>query len=175
MSPRTHVSALPPCLLAIVAAGFTAAMAGCAADAPTALEVGALSADRGVQNGCSNVSGSDIAQFTSPTTGVGTFTGDISGTGDALVDELRPSGDGALHLAAHGTITTTSGDQIFTTLDAVLAPADPPSYRGNGAFTLIGGTGTYANVSGVLDVHGDVNLGTGAANLLYNGRVCLGS
>jgi hypothetical protein len=162
-------------LHAIAAASLAAAVAGCAGDAPTALTAGALSADRGVQSGCSNVSGTDIAQFTSPTTGVGTFTGGISGTGDAVVDELRPSGDGALHLAAHGTIITSSGDQIFEKIDATLAPVDPPRYRGNGAFTLIGGTGTYANVSGVLDVHGDVNLGTGASNLLYNGRVCLGS
>jgi hypothetical protein len=168
--------ALPAGLLAVVATCVAAAAAGCTTDASTAIEAGAFAADRGVQSGCSNLSGTDIAQFTSPTTGVGTFTGDISGTGDAIVDELRPNGDGALHLVAHGTITTTSGDQIFETkIDAVLAPVDPPSYRGNGTFTLSGGTGIYANASGVLNVHGDVNLGTGASNLLYNGRVCLGS
>jgi hypothetical protein len=175
MSSRAHVPTLLLCLLAVAAAGVAAAVAGCAMDAPTALEARALSADRGAQSSCSNVSGTDLVQLTSPTTAVGTWSGDISGTGEAVLDELQASGEGALHFKAHGSITTASGDHLFVSEEDVLGPVDPPRYRADGRFDLLGGTGIYANVSGALTVHGDVDLGTGAGTLFYVGTVCFGS
>lgn len=162
-------------MIAMTAVSLAATVAGCAGDAPTALKAGALSADRGAQSGCSNVSGTDLVQLTSPTTAVGTWSGDISGTGEAVLDELQASSAGALHFKAHGSITTTTGDQLFESEEDVLGPVDPPRYRAEGRFDLLGGTGMYADVSGVLTVHGDVDLGTGAGTLFYVGTVCLGS
>jgi hypothetical protein len=162
-------------LLAVTAVSLAAVVAGCAGDAPTALKAGALSADRGAQSGCSNVSGTDLVQLTSPTTAVGTWSGDISGTGEAVLDELRASGAGALHFKAHGSITTATGDHLFVSEEDVLGPVDPPRYRADGRFDLLGGTGIYANASGALSVHGDVDLMTGAGTLFYVGTVCLGS
>ena len=123
-------------------------------------------------SGCQNVSGTDVAQFTSPTTATGTLSGDLTGTFDAVIDEIRPGDDGSLHLVAHRTITLEGGT-ITTSDHGVLSPVESPLYRANGHYLILGGTGIYEGATGRIDIHGDVDLGSGAVNLTYHGHVCV--
>ena len=59
-----------------------------------------------------------------------------------------------------------------TSDEGVLAPIDVPLYRFNNRLTVVGGSGIYANATGMLIAHGTVNLATGAIELRYQGRVC---
>lgn len=120
---------------------------------------------------CQNIEGTDVAQFTGPTTAVGTLSGDLEGTFEAVIDEIRPGDDGSLHLKAHRTITNSLGT-INTSDHGVLSPESPLLYRANGEYEFVSGTGAYANVSGWIRIHGDVNLATGQVLVRYEGRIC---
>jgi hypothetical protein len=120
---------------------------------------------------CQKIAGQDIAQFTSATTAVGTLSGDLEGTFDAVIDQILPGDDGSLHLIAHRTITNALGT-ITTSDGGVLSPELVPLYGANGHYDFVSGTGAYANVSGGIRIHGEVNLGTGAVVLRYKGTLC---
>jgi len=113
----------------------------------------------------------DLAQFTSPTTAIGTLSGDLTGTFDAVIDAIVPGDDGSLHLTAHRIITNALGT-INTSDGGVLSPEAVPLYRANGQYDFVSGTGAYVNVSGGIRIHGDVNLATGEVTLRYDGKIC---
>ena len=81
--------------------------------------------------------------------------------------------DGTLHATTSHTFDLGNGDS-FTTLDrAVLSPTDTPGfYNLNTKATITGGTGTYANACGSLNVHGTINLITGQVTWRFTGRIC---
>ncbi len=141
---------------------------GCANDGPAAAGTPAFSM---TSSACQNIAGTDVAQFTSPTTAVGTLAGDLAGTFEAVIDEIRPGDDGSLHLVAHRTIVNALGT-ITTSDGGVLSPQEPPLYRANGHYDFVSGTGAYGDVSGGIRIHGDVNLATGEVLLRYEGRIC---
>jgi hypothetical protein len=150
---------------ALVVAVLTA---GCAGEMTTG--AGAPSFSFSSQT-CRNIEGTDVAQFTGPTTAVGTLTGDLEGTFEAVIDEITPGDDGSLHIVAHRTITNALGT-ISTSDGGVLSPVEPPLYRANGEYEFVSGTGAYAEVSGWIRIHGDVNLATGEVLVSYSGRIC---
>ncbi len=147
---------------------LAALLAGCGPEHPLALGVPDFSLSSAT---CQNIEGTDVAQFTGPTSAVGTLTGDLEGTFEAVIDEIRPGDDGSLHLKAHRTIVNALGT-INTSDAGVLSPEEPPLYRANGEYTFISGTGAYASVSGWIRIHGDVNLQTGEVLVRYEGRMC---
>jgi hypothetical protein len=102
---------------------------------------------------------------------VGTLTGDLEGTFEAVIDQITPGDDGSLHLVAHRTIINALGT-ISTSDAGVLPPEATPLYRANGEYNFVSGTGAYAEVSGWVRIHGDVNLATGEVLVDYNGRIC---
>lgn len=157
-------------MLVGAAAVLCTAAAGCEtpAGAPLAPEA---AYSKGAPFGCANVSGTDIAQFTGPTTAVGTLDGDLQGTFEATILEIRPGDDGSLHLMAERTVTNAEGT-ISTSDSGVLSPVEGSLYRANGEYTFVAGTGLYEDVSGGIRIHGDVDLGTGEVALTYFGRVC---
>lgn len=152
-----------PCVL--IMAGL---VAGCDRQDPSTALAPSLSF---WNDACQNIEGTDVAQFTGPTLAVGTLSGDLEGTFDAVIDEIRPGDDGSLHLKAHRTITNALGT-INTSDHGVLSPDSPPVYRANGEYEFVGGTGAYASVSGWIRIHGEVNLATGQVLLRYSGRIC---
>ena len=144
-------------------------LAACGVDSPTGPEAARFRLSSAT---CRYIAGMDLAQFTSATTAIGTLSGDLEGTFEAVIDEIRPGDDGSLHLTAHRAITNTSGT-INTSDGGVLSPEEPPLYRANGHYEFVSGTGSYSNVSGGIRIHGDVNLATGEVTLRYDGRICL--
>src|SRR6266566_2356421 len=155
--------AVTPCVLWL--AGLLAA---CGPDSPTAPAAATLSLSSAT---CQNIEGMDFAQFTSPTTAIGTLSGDLTGTFDAVIDAIVPGDDGSLHLTAHRIITNALGT-INTSDGGVLSPEAVPLYRANGQYDFVSGTGAYVNVSGGIRIHGDVNLATGEVTLRYDGKIC---
>jgi hypothetical protein len=123
------------------------------------------------QSNCFNVAGTITAHFTSATTVAGTVTGGLAGTVTAGIDGLHQAGDGALHVELHHTFVTANG-QLNTVDEAVLSPVNPPDYRMDTRYTIMGGTGQFAGAAGILHNHGDANMGTGHLSLTYNGRIC---
>lgn len=124
------------------------------------------------QAGCENVSGTITAHFTGPTTIEGTVTGGLEGAVSAVILDIRPSGQGALHVQLQHTFVTVDGDELFTMDQAVLSPVAPPLYRMNTRYTIVGGTGAFEMATGFLLNHGEVDLESGSVSLSYHGRIC---
>lgn len=155
----------------LVALAATALLPACDQAAPTGPDGELARASRSAAS-CSNIEGTDIAQFTGPTTAVGTLSGDLEGTFDANILSITPGDDGSLHLVAERTIVNADGT-ISTSDSGVLSPRGGTLYRANGQYTFVSGTGLYEDVSGFIRIHGDVDLGTGEVALRYHGRLCL--
>ena len=81
--------------------------------------------------------------------------------------------DGTLHATTSHAFDFGNGNS-FTTLDrAVLSPTDTPGlYNLNTKATIAGGTGTYADACGSLNIHGTINLITGQVIWRFTGRIC---
>ena len=147
-----------------------AALAGCDSETTTSPRAGA-SLKGGQSASCQNISGTIAAAFVSPTKVEGTIAGSVQGQAFATIDEITPSGNGALHVLLRHRYAVQGGD-VLTSDVGVLAPIDPPLYRFNNRLTVVGGTGIYADATGTIHGHGTVNLATGAIDLRYHGRVC---
>jgi len=151
---------IPAVLLAAVLA------AGCAQDAPTATEPGAPSLSRSPQS-CQNFTLDLEGWFDSPTTGQGTFTGDMEGTMAFQITEAEQASAGATFLRFEHTFTTANGS--FSTSDiGVLTP----SGQFNERMTIVGGTGIFAGASGRITSHGYIDMATGTGEVTYRGRIC---
>lgn len=130
------------------------------------------------QPACKHVSGAFVFtrfQFTSQTTAVGdgTVQGDLAGAFHAEYFDIEQRGNGVIQMRAHHTITTSTGT-IGTSDEILLLPdEDPAVARPNSRLHLIGGTGAYADATGLLHTHGRVNLATLAGSIEYKGRVCV--
>ncbi|CAN5445687.1 hypothetical protein BH24GEM3_BH24GEM3_23720 [soil metagenome] len=144
----------------------TALASGCAQDAPTALTPETVANSRSARS-CENVTLNLAGYFDSPTTGAGTFTGDLEGTMTFQITEAEQRGRGATHLHFVHTFTTDEGS--FNTSDiAVLTP----SGQFNERLTIVGGTGIYEGASGSLTAHGWIDSDTGTGEVTYRGQIC---
>jgi hypothetical protein len=165
---------LPVALAAVTAAALTAACGEGPTMPRTAQPAATL---RALGYDCQLVSGGIVAAFVSDTEIEGTISGSVNGDAFATILALDPHGDGSIGVEMQHTYVDKepSGGEvgrIFTMDRGVLAPEDPPAYRFNNQLQVTGGTGTFAGASGRLHAHGSVNLGTGAIELTYQGRVC---
>ncbi len=114
---------------------------------------------------CTHVSGSFIFssfQFTSATTaqGEGWLTGDLAGTFIADYTFLDPPGSnngGVMRLAAAHTISTAGGT-ITSLGDILLRTGADGITRPHSQLTINGGTGRFAQATGLLHGNGAVNL-----------------
>jgi hypothetical protein len=140
--------------------------AACAPDASTLLEPGAPLLSRSAQS-CQNFTLYLDGWFDTPTTGQGTFTGDMEGTMTFQITEVEQPGNGATFLQFNHTFTTADGS--FSTSDiGVLTP----SGQFNERMTIVGGTGVYEGASGRITSHGYIDMCTGTGEVTYRGRIC---
>lgn len=144
----------------------TALAAGCSPDAPTAVSPDTVTSSRSAHH-CQNITLYLDGYFDSPTTGAGTFTGDLDGTMTFRITEAQQRGRGATHLRFTHTFTTDEGS--FTTSDVSVLT---PSGRFNERLTIVGGTGIYDGAWGSLTAHGWIDSDTGTGEVTYRGRIC---
>jgi hypothetical protein len=69
------------------------------------------------------------------------------------------------------TYTAANGDVLQTTAVGTSSPPGPTSFLFTGTTTIIGGTGRFANATGVLQAEGEVNLSTANASIVYDGWI----
>jgi hypothetical protein len=127
---------------------------------------------------CQHVSGSFVFtsfQFTSATTavGAGNVSGDITGTFSAEYFDLHQNGDGSSVMAARHTIMTSAGSLMTEDVIILRPDQNPAIVRPNSRVDVTGGTGAYADASGQLHTHGEVNLATLEGSIDFKGEVCL--
>jgi len=140
--------------------------AGCAQDGPTAPAPDAASFSMSQQR-CENLTFHLVGFFDSPTTGQGTFTGDIEGHMTFQITESVQPGSGATFLRFEHVFTTSGGS--FQTSDiGVLTP----SGQFNERMTIVGGTGIFDGASGRISSHGYIDMATGTGEVTYRARIC---
>ena len=69
------------------------------------------------------------------------------------------------------TYTAANGDVLRTTAVGTSSPPGPISFLFTGTTTIVGGTGRFANATGVLQAQGEVNLTTANASISYDGWI----
>jgi hypothetical protein len=131
---------------------------------------------QGHENNCQEVGGAILTNFLTPTTTLGTATGDLKG--GIGVDELSTSSgqNGSQIIQTQPHWVTESGDTIFLAPSAVTV--FPPSVDGLSVasyikgVTITGGTGRFDGAHGTLAVFGAVDLNQHQIILRYQGIVC---
>ena len=101
------------------------------------------------------------------------MSGDVPGTFVAQYTVLKQHGNGSGVMSAQHTITTSGGS--ITTSDVIILRPDQnlAVVRPNSRVYVIGGTGAFANATGLLHTHGEVNLATLAGSIDFKGQVCV--
>jgi hypothetical protein len=135
-----------------------------------------FAARAGDDHACKAVSGSISASpilSRIPATVLGTVTGDLRGAVAALVTSPLPVPDGGSFTLQH-TFLTEARDSLFTEDTAQWVLVDNGVFRMTTQYTIVGGTGKFANASGQLENHGEVDLNRGQLTLGYSGQVCRG-
>jgi hypothetical protein len=172
-----------------VMATLAALLAACTGDGPSGPAVSDLSAvsppleNRAAQT-CTNVSGTIVGNVLPPPGAMfpvpSTVAGDLQGMVTAYAepqDEQR--GNGSVHLATFHLFILPDG--LIQTEDAgVMAPRNPPYYRLNNRYTVVGGDGLWAGASGFLQIQGTLvidyenwlNPENGDLDATYRGRLC---
>jgi hypothetical protein len=69
------------------------------------------------------------------------------------------------------TYTAANGDVLRATAVGSSSPPGPTSFLFTGTTTIVGGTGRFANATGVLQAEGEVNLITANASIAYDGWI----
>src|SRR5947209_6834682 len=94
-----------------------------------ALTLGAANA---AQADCVSVQGTIVGQQTSPTTFMGTVTGDLSGTAMGFNFQIVKTSDHAtFHFVVDRIFTTPQGELYNSAVEGVLSPIAPPVYLVN--------------------------------------------
>ncbi len=105
-------------------------------------------------------------------------SGDLQGVTAAYQAPIVELSGQAIHLQTFHRFFLADG--TFDTVDrGVQAPVEPPVYRLNNRYTVVGGTGAWEGASGFLHVHGSLVIDftfqdprNGSINVSYEGRVC---
>jgi len=162
---------------AAVLGALVIALSACDGPAPTEVTAEALSPllSRSAAS-CGNVAGTVTAAFVQGEDQdiQGTlFDGEGNAIGDAYawIDELKPRGNGAISVSMRHRYVI-DGSALDTEDRGVLSPMDPPVYWFNNRLEVVGGTGIFSDASGMIRSHGTVNMGSGAIELAYHGRIC---
>jgi len=175
--------------LAITGFVLAAFAAGCAADAPTAVDGAA--ADASLSMGaahCENVRGTGLGNVFGNVTFTGVDPADLlhGATGAAWQPPEIVFRGPAIHLGTYHQIET--GELVIRTADrGIAAPVDPPLYRLNIRYEIQPSESEPAGVTGWIQVHGDLvldltappgapvfgELPNGHWETRYHGRVCV--
>ncbi len=117
--------------------------------------------------------------FTSETTvawsgtGLGMQLGAATGGGNIVLtggDESCPGGVANVHTA---TLTAADGDTLTLTGHDVGCPISAYEFQGSGHWTVTGGTGRFAGVTGSGSVSAHANFATGAFTISWTGSLAL--
>lgn len=136
----------------------------------------ACDSDSPVQPGdsCGDVSGN----FEGSIFGEIPLTGDLKGTIAAYKEPIVEPNGMAFNLQTFHHFTLADGE-IFTEDRGVQAPVNPPTYRLNNNYEIVGGTGAYENASGFIKLHATLitdftgqHPENGMIDGTYHGRVC---
>ncbi len=135
-----------------------------------------FAARAGDDHACKAVSGAIAASpilSRIPATVLGTVTGDLKGAVAALVTSPLPVPDGGTFTLQH-TFLTDARDSLFTEDTALWVPVPGANniFRMTTQYTIVGGTGKFANATGSLENHGEVDLNRGQLTLGYSGQIC---
>lgn len=172
-SPRRHRNTYR--LAATAVLGLVAA--ACASDSPVQpvhQPEHELLANRSAAS-CTNVQGTLVGTVF----GVSALAGDLNGQVSAYQAPIAELRGQSVHLQTFHLFDLGNGDTFMTEDSGVQAPVAPPVYRLNNRYTIVGGTGAYANASGFLHVHGTLIIDftgqdprNGEIDARYQGRVC---
>lgn len=106
--------------------------------------------------------------------GVATRLGRAAGAGNIVLtgrdDVTCPGGIANVHTA---TLTAADGDAVTLTSQDVSCPLGGGQFHGSGHWTVTGGTGRFASVTGSGSILGDANFATGAFNVSWTGSFVL--
>lgn len=123
---------------------------------------------------CTNVSGTLVGNVFMGATVTGGLEGFVAAYREPIV-EIRGQ---SVHLQTFHHFTLADGE-IFTEDRGVQAPVNPPTYRLNNNYEIVGGTGAYENASGFIKLHATLitdftgqHPENGMIDGTYHGRVC---
>lgn len=123
---------------------------------------------------CTNVRGTLVGNVF----GESAVKGDLEGTTVAYKEPVVEQRGQAIHLQTFHLIRLKDGE-IYTEDEGVQAPIDPPVYRLNNRYTIVRGTGAYANASGTIQLHATLVMDftgqhpdNGSIDGTYHGRIC---
>ena len=127
-----------------------------------------------------------LFQFTSATTAIGqgiVYDGDTPvGTFDANYFNIETQGNtgqanGVIQMNGQHTITFADDSTLMTHDEILLEPVktNPGWLRANSRLYLVGGTGAYADATGLLHTHGAANVFTvpPQGSIDFDGQVCV--
>ena len=106
-------------------------------------------------------------------TGLATHLGTVAGAGSIAItggDESCPGGLANVHTA---TLTAADGATLTLTSSDVACPVSAHEFQGSGHWTVTGGTGRFAGVTGSGLVFGHANFATGAFTVRWTGSLVL--
>ena len=125
---------------------------------------------------CQNVAGTIDAMVIGgdPVNVLGNVSGDLVGATRAVLTGQSPGDNGTLNLTLEHDFVTENRGSLKTTDEAVWTPV--PGREGvfhmATTYTITGGTGSFANVSGSLINDGIADTNSGLVTLRYAGEVC---
>jgi hypothetical protein len=123
---------------------------------------------------------SGTAAFTSPTsveflgTGTATQLGRFTNDGRAILGPLTdgcPNGTQGIPNVHTETLVAANGDELVVQMMNLACPTSPTSFHGTGHWTVIGGTGRFAGVTGAGTNEGNANFATNTFELTLNGTL----
>ena len=117
--------------------------------------------------------------FTSETTaawsgtGLALHLGTGAGAGAIVLAGSDDSCPGGVANVNTTTLTASNGDTLTLTSKDVACPVSPYEFHGSGHWTVTGGTGRFAGVTGSGSADGYANFATGAFTISWTGSLAL--
>lgn len=105
---------------------------------------------------------------------LGPVTGTLAGATQATVLSQTPQDDGTIKLDVTHDFVTDDRSSL-TTKDVVIwtpVPGNDGVFRMQTTYTIVSGTGRFADAHGTFNNHGEVVAGEGLVTLSYGGEIC---
>jgi hypothetical protein len=123
---------------------------------------------------------SGTATFTGPTSvafdgaGNATHLGRFTNSGVAILGPPTdgcPDGAQGIPAVHTDTLTAANGDELEIRMVNVACPTGPTSFHGTGRWTVVGGTGRFAEVTGAGSDEGNADFATNTFQMTLSGRL----